>query len=188
VPFIRDGNADNRVIVTVQSTGTLGGDTGSSTSPPAIVSRRLFDLMNQWLANIGDDDGPATPAQKVVRNKPSALVDSCYDASLSSITNPSQCAQMFPYYKDPRLVAGAPATDDVFKCALKPVDAADYNPPLSAAQLASVRSVFPSGVCDWKATPVGKVPWPTRGWHIRSLGRSHRLNSRRSNDPATVNA
>src|SRR5689334_18438357 len=84
-------------------------------------------------------------------NKPSALVDSCYDASLSRITNPSQCAQMFPYYKDPRIVAGAPATDDVFKCALKPVDAADYNPPLSAAQLASVRSVFPSGVCNWKA-------------------------------------
>jgi hypothetical protein len=153
-----NGNADNQVIVTVQSTGTLGGDTGSSTSPLAIVSRRLFDLMDQWLANIADDDGPGAPAQKVVRNKPAALVDSCYDASINRITNASQCAQMFPYYKDPRLVAGALATDDVFKCALKPIDAADYNPPLNAAQLASVSSVFPSGVCDWKATPAGKVP------------------------------
>ena len=174
--FLRDGNADNRVIVTVQSTGALGGDTKSSTSPLAIVSRRLFDLMDQWLANIGDDDGPGTPAQKVVRNKPSALVDSCYDASLSRITNPSQCAQMFPYYKDPRLVAGAPATEDVFKCALKPVDAADYNPPLGAAQLASVRRVFPSGVCDWKAasrqgTPRRHVVGVSGPWdvHIASI-------------------
>jgi len=153
-----NGNADNQVIVTVASTGTLGGDIGSSTSPLAIVSRRLFDLMDQWLASIAADNGPGTQAQKVVRNKPASLVDSCYDASLNRITSAAQCAQTFPYYKDPRLVAGALATDDVFKCALKPVDAADYNPPLSASQLATVSSVFPSGVCDWKKTPIGKVP------------------------------
>jgi hypothetical protein len=153
-----NGNADNQVIVTVASTGTLGGDTGSSTSPLAIVSRRLFDLMDQWLANIAADGRVGTPAQKAVRNKPAALVDSCYDASLNEIPSAAQCAQMYPYYKDPRLAAGAPATDDVFKCALKPVDAADYNPPLSPAQLAAVSSVFPGGVCDWKKTPAGKVP------------------------------
>jgi len=93
-----------------------------------------------------------------VRNKPAALVDSCYDTSLNRVTNAAQCAQMFPYYKDPRLVAGAPATDDVFKCALKPVDPADYQPPLTSAQLAMVSSIFPSGVCDWKKTPIGKLP------------------------------
>ena len=43
------------------------------------------------------------------------------------------------------------------KCALKPVDAADYNPPLSPSQLAAVSTVFPDGVCDFGATPVGKV-------------------------------
>jgi Tannase-like family of unknown function (DUF6351) len=153
-----NGNADNQVIVTVPSTGTLGGDIGSRTSPLAIVSRQLFDLMDQWLANIAADAEPGTPAEKVVRNKPGTLVDSCYDTSLNKITGAAQCAALYPYYGDPRLAAGAPAVDDVFKCALKPVDAADYNSPLSPAQLAAIGSVFPSGVCDFKKTPVGKVP------------------------------
>jgi hypothetical protein len=153
-----NGDAANQVIVTVQSTGTLGGDTGSSTSPLAQVSRHLFDLMDQWLANIAADTGSGTQAEKVARDKPAELVDSCYDSSLAKITNAAQCAQMFPYYNDPRLAAGAPATDDVFKCALKPVDPADYNPPLTDAQLATVRSAFADGVCDFRKTPVGKVP------------------------------
>jgi hypothetical protein len=153
-----NGNADNQVIVTVPSTGTLGGDIRSSTSPLAIVSRQLFDLMDQWLANIAADKGGGTQADKVVRNKPAALVDSCYDASLAKITDARQCEQLYPKFGDPRLAAGAPATDDVLKCALKPVDPADYDPPLTAAQLDTVRSTFPSGVCDFTKTPVGKVP------------------------------
>jgi len=43
--------------------------------------------MDQWLANIAADGGAGTPAQKAVRNKPAALVDSCYDASLNEITS-----------------------------------------------------------------------------------------------------
>ena len=153
-----NGNANNQVIVTIQSTGTLTGDISSPTSPLAIVSRQLFDLMDQWLANIAADDGPGTQAEKVVRNKPAALVDSCYDSSLQKTTSATQCAQMYPYYGDPRLVAGAPAIDDVFKCTLKPVNAADYNSPLSSAQLAAVSSIFPNGVCDFAKAPAGKVP------------------------------
>ena len=65
-----NGNADNQVIVTVASTGTLGGDTSSRTSPLAIVSRQLFDLMDQWLANIAGDDEPGALAKKIARNKP----------------------------------------------------------------------------------------------------------------------
>jgi hypothetical protein len=153
-----NGNADNQVIVTVQSTGTLTGDISSPTSPLAIVSRHLFDLMDQWLANIAGDDDKGTDAEKVVRNKPAELVDSCYDSSLQKTTSAAQCAQTYPYYKDPRLVAGSPATDDVFKCALKPVQATDYNPPLSSAQVAALSSIFPNGVCDFGKTPSGKVP------------------------------
>jgi Tannase-like family of unknown function (DUF6351) len=104
------------------------------------------------------DTGPGTRAEKVVRNKPAELVDSCYDAALNRITSSAQCAQMYPYHADPRLVAGAPATDDVFKCALKPVDPADYKPALSAAQLDAVKAAFPQGVCDFGMPPQGKVP------------------------------
>ncbi len=167
------GNADNQVIVTVPSTGTLTGDISVPTSPLAIISRQLFDLMDQWLANIAADDGRGTKAHKVARNKPAELVDSCYDSSLQKITSAAQCAQMYPYHADPRLVAGAPPTDDVFKCALKAVDPGDYSPPLTSAQLATVSSVFPEGVCDFGRTPAGKVPladtwlaYPTPGTFV----------------------
>src|SRR5262249_9084525 len=104
------------------------------------------------------DTAAGTQRQKVIRNKPATLVDSCYDSSLTKITSATQCAQMFPYYNDPRLVSGAPAVKDVFKCALKPVDAADYHPPLSAGPRARVASVFRGGVCDYSKPPAGKVP------------------------------
>jgi hypothetical protein len=65
---------------------------------------------------------------------------------------------MFPYHADPRLVAGAPAADDVFKCAQKAVDPADYNPALTSSQLAILRSIFPDGVCDYSKPGIGKAP------------------------------
>jgi len=152
-----NGTSANQVIVTVPTAGNLGTDIAQRTSPLAIVSRQQFDLMDQWLANIAADSAPGTRAEKVVRDKPAALVDSCYDATLQKITNSAQCAQFFPYHADPRLVAGAPPTDDVFKCTLKPVDPADYVPALTPSQLAIVRSIFPADVCDYSQPGVGKA-------------------------------
>src|SRR5438105_1956677 len=153
-----NGNANNQVIVTAQTLGTLSLDTGTLGSPLAVAATTMLDALDRWLANIAADTLPGTQAEKVARNKPSDAVDACYTLSLQKITDAAQCAQMFPYFKDPRLVAGAPAIDDVFKCALKPVDPADYNPALNAAQLAMVRSVFPTGVCDFTKPGIGKVP------------------------------
>jgi hypothetical protein len=85
-------------------------------------------------------------------------VDYFYLLSLQQVTDAAQCAQMFPYLKDPRLIAFAPAVDDVFKCALRPVDPADYNPALSASQLAMARAVFPTAVCDFTQPRIGRVP------------------------------
>jgi uncharacterized tannase-like protein DUF6351 len=153
-----NGTSANQVIVTVPTAGNLGADISQRASPLAIVSRQLFDLMDQWLANIAADSGLGTRAEKVARNKPSTLVDSCYDTTLQKITNSAQCAQMFPYHADPRLVAGAPAADDVFKCALKAVDPTDYNPALTSSQLAILRSIFPDGVCDYSKPGIGKAP------------------------------
>jgi hypothetical protein len=153
-----NGNANNQVIVTAQTLGTLSLDTGTLGSPLAVAAATMLDALDRWLANIAADTLPGTQAEKVARNKPSDAVDACYTLSLQKITDAAQCAQMFPYFKDPRLVAGASAIDDVFKCALKPVDPADYNPALNAAQLATVRSVFPTGVCDFTKPGIGKVP------------------------------
>jgi len=153
-----NGTAANQVIVTVPSLGTLTQDIGSSTTPLAIVSRHLFDLMDRWLANLTADHGRGSRPERVVRSKPAELVDSCYDTQLHPITDAAQCRQLYPYHRDPRLVAGAPATDDVFKCRLKPVDPRDYNLTLTSTQIAQLRSVFPQGVCDYTRPGVGKAP------------------------------
>jgi hypothetical protein len=54
------------------------------------------------------------------------------------------------------MAAGGPASEDVIKCALRPVTAADH-PALSAADLATLRRTFPTGVCDWAAPGVGET-------------------------------
>jgi hypothetical protein len=64
---------------------------------------------------------------------------------------------MYPNHSEPRIEAGAPIANDVLKCALKPVNAADYKVTLSAAQLARLKAIFPTGVCDFSKPGVGQV-------------------------------
>jgi len=54
-------------------------------------------------------------------------------------------------------VAGAPIMGDVLKCALKPVDAKDYQQPLDDAQLAHLKKIFPGGACNFDRPGVGQV-------------------------------
>lgn len=56
----------------------------------------------------------------------------------------------------PRIAAGGPRSDDVVKCALAPVDRADY-PPMTDDQFADLQAIFPAGVCDWAAPGVGET-------------------------------
>ena len=57
----------------------------------------VLDAMDEWLSNIARDTAPARSAlDKVVRNKPSNLVDTCYLATLDPVTDPSRCQVMFP--------------------------------------------------------------------------------------------
>ena len=57
----------------------------------------------------------------------------------------------------PRIAAGGPRSDDVLKCSLKAVDGADYK-GLSPADVAGLRHIFPTGVCNWAAPGVGETP------------------------------
>jgi hypothetical protein len=56
---------------------------------------------------------------------------------------------MFPGAANPRLVAGSLLTQDRLKGERKPVDCADYKATLTDAQFASLREMFPGGVCDY---------------------------------------
>lgn len=76
------------------------------------------------------------------------------------------CGLLLPVTTTPRMVAGMPLTDDVLKCQLKDIDAADYAQAPTAEQLAQLREVFavadpvldPNGrVCDYSKPARGAV-------------------------------
>jgi hypothetical protein len=73
---------------------------------------------------------------------------------------------MYPSYSAPRIVAGGPLAGNIFKCQLKPVDAADYKVTFTAREMAQLKSVFPGGVCDWSKPGVeqrGVKTWGSVG-------------------------
>jgi uncharacterized tannase-like protein DUF6351 len=126
-------------------------------TPIQLAQRYTLDAMDQWLSNIARDASPArNPLERVVRNKPVNLVDTCYTATLEPVTDPGRCRAMFPVAANPRLVAGAPLALDRLKCELKPVDRGEYKLSLTDAQVASLRQAFPGGVCDYSRPGVGQ--------------------------------
>jgi hypothetical protein len=99
-----------------------------------------------------------------VKHKPAAAVDTCWDPAGVKIVEPAvfgadnKCNALYPIHSEPRLVAGAPLTNDVMKCQLKPVNFADYKVPFTEAQKAKMKLVFATGVCDFSKPGVGQVP------------------------------
>jgi hypothetical protein len=123
--------------------------------------------MDDWLKRIG-----AAGAQKsgqyentVIRQKPDWLGDACWDPAGQKIEEvfvynaPSRCNTLFPTHLMPRMAAGGPLTNDVFKCALKPVDLGDYAVSLTAEEQQRLRNIFAQGVCDWSAPGVERRPF-----------------------------
>ena len=84
---------------------------------------------------------------------------------------------MFPIHSDPRIAAGAPMTDDILKCQLKPIDAKDYKTAPTADQMAQLKAAFPDGVCDWTKPGVGqdaKLTTWARVHGLRQVGPARR--------------
>jgi hypothetical protein len=140
--------------------GSAGNQVLRIYAPGAPIVRAqadVLDTMDKWLINIARDDKPApTPLEKVTRNRPAEAVDACYTAGLEKSTDWSRCQEMFPVFSNPRLVAGAPATSDVLKCELRPLDRKDYKQPLTEAQLVSLKTIFALGVCDFTRKGAGQ--------------------------------
>jgi hypothetical protein len=157
------GNADNQVIWFADARPALA---------PATVptfTAKAFAVIDEWMANI-----KAHPERSVAENKPADAVDSCFATDGSLIASgpnvwagvldgqsPGACTQHFPIYSTSRVVAGAPFTGNVFKCALQPVSAAiakglygDWTP--TTEQTARLQAIFPTGVCDYSQPDVGR--------------------------------
>jgi hypothetical protein len=159
-----NGNAANQVMITVASLGRLQADTRTPGSPLIRISGEALAQLDQWLTNIANDGSDLPKAKKVAANKPAGFVDACYPAVagpqvgvIEKLTDQDRCKKLFPFSGDARLAAGAPASDDVFKCALKPLDPAGYKVMPTAEQLAQLRQTFPEGVCDYAKPGVEQV-------------------------------
>jgi hypothetical protein len=157
-----NGNADNHVMW--------------RGNPDATATAQAQSVFEQWMAAVVSDQGSGTMRDKTIRDKPSQAKDGCYTSTSpntvvfetqtwSSQPN-STCNGMYPSYSAPRIVAGGPLAGNIFKCQLKPVDAADYKVTFTAREMAQLKSVFPGGVCDWSKPGVeqrGVKTWGSVG-------------------------
>ncbi len=129
-----------------------------------------LDVMDKWLEGMAADPA-ALSIDKVVKHKPAEAVDTCWDASGQKIVEPANfsaqntCNALYPVHSEPRLVAGAPLTNDVMKCQLKPVNFADYTISFTDAQKTRMQAVFAGGVCDFSKPGVAQVP--IKGTYLR---------------------
>jgi hypothetical protein len=151
-----NGRSDNQVI-------WVGPPRDRNQTGGLDLAALSLDTMNRWLDKIAADPAPLS-ADKVVRNKPAEAVDAYFDASgkkyveKASFSNEGGFNKMYPVHGEPRLMAGAPLTNDVLKCRLKPIDYGDYKATFSDAQKARMSAIFPSGVCDFSKPGVEQSP------------------------------
>jgi hypothetical protein len=157
------GNHGNQVMWRY-GTGLLPATAAQFTA----VTLASFVTMDAWLSKLLDTAPKATlnsvrTQAQVIAAKPATAFDLCYltgDVTFSNpVTDMAICdadARLMKH-TSPRQVAGGPLTENILKCQLKALNAADYAPAtLSAAQLTRLRTVFPDGVCDWSRPGVGQ--------------------------------
>ena len=136
-------------------------DRSTSREKPAVnLAPIALDTMTKWLDAMAADPAPLSP-EKVARNKPADAVDAYWTPDgkrvneVASWDPATSWNKTYPIHLEPRLIAGAPITNDVMKCQLKPVDFSAYQVTFSKAQQARMKKVFPDGVCDWSKPSVG---------------------------------
>jgi len=134
---------------------------------------KVLDILDDWLERT-----KGKSAEQVVKFKPTEAVDACYnsDGSLlyagddawDGILNnkpKGPCAGAFPIYSNSRIQAGGSQKDNIFKCALKPLQTAlndgtyggvEFNAP----QKLRLQTIFPNGVCDYSKEDAGKPTKP----------------------------
>jgi hypothetical protein len=128
----------------------------------AETESQLVRRMDEWLGGIERDTLAGSMSDRILRNLPRGLSDGCRTVDGQRISEKAvysrvgKCNQMYPPYGTPRLAAGGPLGGEVLKCSRKPIDSNDYSRPLTAKQLARLRAVFPTGVCDYGRPGVGQ--------------------------------
>ena len=159
-----NGHADNHVLLLTHSGQRFGfGSSYSSTETNEVLYGGLAQL-DRWLTAVSEDTSDDPLPERVVRARPTDLVDACWTEGgrkieeTQSYNGPGECGALYPAFPVPRLVAGAPLVDDIVKCRLKPLDPSDYAAPMTPEEWARLGRIFPEGVCDWTRPGVGQEP------------------------------
>jgi hypothetical protein len=152
----------------------MPGTTGQFGDTSPILSHALTQ-MDEWLTNLAARNSvwPPTLAQ-IARAKPADLHDACFTDNgtvkieeLQVYRGDTACNRLYPAFSMPRLVAGEPLANNVLKCQLKPLDQHDYKVRFTTSQVAELKNIFLTGVCNYAVPGVGQVP--TQGtWQIFS--------------------
>jgi Tannase-like family of unknown function (DUF6351) len=130
---------------------------GPGLAPPSQLADEAFLLMDRWLAAVEADSSAAPRSVKILRHKPVDAVDACFIGGVK-VTDLNACRATFPYYAAPRIAAGAPMSNDVLECQLKPLNPRDYTVAFTPEQWSRLRTAFPQGVCDYSKPGVERVP------------------------------
>jgi hypothetical protein len=124
------------------------------------VELHAFNLMNNWLNHIESDSSSHAFRQKVITDKPAAVVDRCTTAN--GIAAPC----VVPASGSPRLGAGEPIVNDFWQCRLKPLTRRDFPSKVTftQAEWTQLNTAFRTGVCNYTKPAVGRqrtTPWLT---------------------------
>ena len=152
-----NGYTDNQVMLT--------DDRRWGDSLKATVLRQGLAQMDQWLTKIADDTSKDSKLVKLRRAKPADFVDACWTRDEHpqriverQMPTSGKCNELYPANSFPRGVAGSPLAADVIKCQLKSIAASDYRVTFTPDELARLRQIFPTGVCDWSKPGVEQQP------------------------------
>ena len=153
-----NGRSDNQVIWVGPAI-----DRTNPTRNAVDLAALSLDTMNKWLDAIVSDPAPLS-TNKVVRHKPAEAVDAYWDAAgkkyeeKATFDGTGGFNQRYPVHSEPRLIAGAPFTNDIMKCQVKPINYAEYKVKFTDAQKARLAAIYPIGVCDFSKPGVGQAP------------------------------
>ena len=133
----------------------------------AAVTVQSLVTMDSWLSTLAAAPNAERTQAQVIAAKPAGPLlkafDLCYltgDVTFSTpVTDMALCDADARLVKhaSPRQVAGGSIRENVLKCQLKSLNAADYPPAtFTGPQFARLQAVFPTGVCDWSLPGVGQ--------------------------------
>lgn len=136
------------------------------------LGTQLIELLDEWATQIAqsedDDQTGDERAELVERARPEDAVDTCWDAAGKVLARGADanedpvCAAVYPIHGDPRTGAGSPLSDDVMKCATRPVGQAladdTFSEEFNTEQRRRLEKIFDDGMCDYAAEAVGVAP------------------------------